>query len=220
MRPVRPQPVEIDGPTGRIEALLEEPDSALADAFTVVCHPHPLYHGTMNNKVVHTVSRASNLLRRPALRFNFRGVGDSEGAYDEGLGETEDTVAVIDWARVRWPRAGLWLAGFSFGAYVALRAAQVADPCCLVTVAPPIQRFAVVSQPRPPCPWMIVQGGRDEIVDSSLVAAWAEEARPVPRLDILHDADHFFHGRLNPLRERVMDFLRANSDTAKENHRC
>ena len=79
MRPVKPQPVDIDGPCGRIEALLEEPEFESCDAFAVVCHPHPLYHGTMNNKVVHTISRATNLLRRPAIRFNFRGVGESDG---------------------------------------------------------------------------------------------------------------------------------------------
>jgi alpha/beta superfamily hydrolase len=128
-RPVRPVEIEISGPAGPIEALLEEPPSARADAFVVICHPHPLYHGTMKNKVVHTVARAANSLQRPAVRFNFRGVGNSGGHYDNGVGETEDLMAVVDWGREKWPGAQLWLAGFSFGSYVALRAARAAAIC-------------------------------------------------------------------------------------------
>lgn len=211
MSRVSPQDIVIEGPAGRLEGVLEAPDDAYTDAVAVVCHPHPLYHGTMNNKVVHTVARAVNSLRRPAIRFNFRGVGESAGEYAEGDGETEDTMAVITWARARWPAAELWLAGFSFGSFVALRSSSRAAPACLVTVAPPIRRFPVAEQPRPACPWLIVQGEDDELVDVDQVSQWAWRISPRPELVLVPDTDHLFHGRLTPLREAVTRFLLARA---------
>ena len=111
----------IDGPAGSLEALLEDP-GADGRHFAVVCHPHPLHGGTMHNKVVHTLARALQEQGMPTLRFNYRGVGASAGAYDDGRGETEDALAVIAWGRRRWPGAQLVLAGFSFGAFVASHA--------------------------------------------------------------------------------------------------
>jgi hypothetical protein len=207
MSRIEASPVTIAGPVGKLEAVVEAPALLLTDAMAVVCHPHPVYHGTMNNKVVHTLARAVNLLGRPAIRFNFRGVGASDGEYGGGDGESEDALAVIRWARETWPAAELWLAGFSFGAFVALRASSRADPACMVTVAPPIRRFAVADQPRPACPWLVVQGSRDELVDSGEVAAWAAGLRPAPRVELMDDTDHFFHGRLTQLRETVKSFL-------------
>ncbi|MFO7278462.1 MAG: alpha/beta hydrolase, partial [Pseudomonadota bacterium] len=127
-RPPKPEPVRLDGPAGVLEALLEEPADAVPGRFAVVCHPHPLHGGTMNNKVVHTLARTFNELGIRSLRFNFRGVGASEGSYAEGIGETEDALAVIEWGRVRWPGAEPLLAGFSFGGIVALRAAGRGRP--------------------------------------------------------------------------------------------
>jgi alpha/beta superfamily hydrolase len=206
-RPVRPVAIEIAGPAGPLEALLEEPESANADAFAIVCHPHPLHQGTMNNKVVHTVVRAVNLIDRPAVRFNFRGVGKSAGRYDNGDGETEDLLAVIDWGMQRWPRAQLWLAGFSFGSHVALRAAQVVEPDRLILVAPPVTRFSVAEPLSPHCPWLVIQGENDELVDFRAVANWTRQLSPQPTLRLVPDTDHFFHGRLRPLKETVMKFL-------------
>lgn len=200
-------PESIAGPAGRLEAAVEIPAAAHSDAVGVICHPHPVYHGTMNNKVVHTVSRAVNRLNRPAVRFNFRGVGESQGQYADGHGETDDTLAVIEWARDRWPAAEIWLAGFSFGAFVALRSAASAKPACLITIAPPIQRFAVADLPHPSCPWLIVQGDRDELVDSRSVSSWARGLRPPATVEVMEDTDHFFHGRLTRLRETIMGFL-------------
>ena len=113
----------------------------------------------MLNKVVHTLSRALNDLQIPAVRFNFRGVGASEGAYADGFGETEDALAVAAWARQRFPGADLWLAGFSFGAAVAIRAA-VSSPCRqLISIAPPVSRMAsLLGDAVPACPWLLVQG--------------------------------------------------------------
>jgi uncharacterized protein len=205
-RPPRPEALEIPGPVGPLEALLEDPGGE-PPAIAVVCHPHPLYQGTMRNKVVHAVARAANRLGAPALRFNFRGVGASGGAWDEGEGETEDALAVIEWARARWPRRPLWLAGFSFGAHVALQAARKVWPAALVTVAPPVQRFPLDAAAAPDCPWLVVQGGADELVDYTAVVAWATTRAVPPRVALLPGASHFFHGRLTELQKTVQDFL-------------
>lgn len=205
-RPPRPEAVEIPGPAGPLEAIVEDPGGE-PPALAVVCHPHPLYQGTMRNKVVHTVARAMNRIGAPAVRFNFRGVGASGGAWDEGRGETDDALAVVDWARRRWPGRPLWLAGFSFGAFVALRTAPAARPAALVTVAPPVQRFPVGESPDPECPWLVVQGEADELVDYREVVAWAEARTAVPRIELLAETSHFFHGRLGVLQEVVQDFL-------------
>ena len=211
-RPAGPVATEIAGPTGRLEALLEEPESANTEAFAIVCHPHPLHQGTMNNKVVHTVARAVNLTGRPALRFNFRGVGKSAGRYDNGDGETEDLLAVVDWGKQRWPGARLWLAGFSFGSHVALRAAQIVEPDRLILVAPPVTRFSVSEKLSPRCPWLVIQGENDELVDFKAVASWTRQLSPQPMLKLMPVSDHFFPGRLRALKETVMGFLGVKSD--------
>jgi alpha/beta superfamily hydrolase len=214
-RPPRPEDVVIPGPAGPLEAVVEDPagdGGGEPPALAVVCHPHPLYQGTLRNKVVHTVARAANRLGAPAVRFNFRGVGASAGAWDEGRGETEDALAVIEWARRRWPGRPLWLAGFSFGSYVALRAAAQARPAALVTVAPPVQRFPLGQAPAPDMPWLVVQGEADELVDWQAVRAWAEARPRPPELVLLPATSHFFHGRLNELQHAVQDFLRRASE--------
>lgn len=195
----------LDGPAGRIEVLLDTPPGPLAPAVGVVCHPHPQHQGTMLNKVVHTLSRALNDLQIPALRFNFRGVGASEGAYADGIGETEDVLAVAAWARQRFPGVDLWLAGFSFGAAVAIRAA-LATPCRqLLSVAPPVGRMSgLLADASPECPWLLVQGTADEVVPAGDVEAWARTRRLPPDLVLLPDVDHFFHGRLTLLRDTIV----------------
>ena len=212
-RPPPAQAVEIPGPAGPLEAVVEEPGGELR-ALAVVCHPHPLYQGTLRNKVVHTVARAANRCGAPSVRFNFRGVGASAGAWDEGRGETEDALAVIEWARQRWPGRPLWLAGFSFGAFVALRAAGSARPQALVTVAPPVQRFPLGETPQVEAPWLLVQGEADELVDYRQVVDWARARRPAPQLALLPATSHFFHGRLGELQQVVQDFLQGLKENA------
>ncbi|MDH3509399.1 MAG: alpha/beta hydrolase [Gammaproteobacteria bacterium] len=200
--------VNILGPAGQLEALLEQPKEPLARKIAVLCHPHPQYQGTMLNKVVHTLARSMNDLGVPAIRFNFRGVGASEGEYAGGIGETEDTLSVIDWARDRYPEAELCLVGFSFGAMVACRAALSADPIQLVTVAPAVARMQGLLQgSQPACPWLIVQGEADEVVACSEVIQWVNGLAPGPELIVLPDVGHFFHGCLTLLRETVVSHL-------------
>jgi alpha/beta superfamily hydrolase len=213
-------PVSLPGPQGNLEGVVDGPVAAATDAVAVICHPHPLYHGTMNNKVVHTLARAVAGLGRPAVRFNFRGVGASAGEYGEAQGEIQDLLAVVAWARDRWPAAELWLAGFSFGGYVALSAAAMAAPGCLITVAPSIQRFDMSAFERPRCPWLVIHGGDDEVVDSQAVADWAAGLEPPPDFRLMPETDHFFHGRLVALRETAQDFLSAHAPACREAIRC
>lgn len=210
-RPPVPHPAIIEGPAGPLEARIEDPAPADSPAVCgVVCHPHPLYGGTMQNKVVHTIARAMQELGAPTVRFNFRGVGASAGHYDSGVGELEDALAVCGWAREHWRCQSLWLAGFSFGSAVALQAAERAAPAALVTVAPPVGRIIVMPVPRPPCPWLVVQGDHDELVDVASVRRWVDAFEEKPALVELKGAEHFFHGRLGELREAVLVFLSGN----------
>ena len=203
-RPPRAEPLYIAGPAGPIEALLEDPQAQPRTGFGVVCHPHPLYGGTMTNKVVHTVARALQEQGLPTVRFNYRGVGQSAGHYDEGRGETADALAVVAWGRERWPDAPLALAGFSFGSMVALLATPAAQPAELITVAPAVSNAQFSAIERPACPWLIIQGMADEVVDYVQVEAFAARFAPPPVLRLLPGIDHFFNGRLPELREAVL----------------
>ncbi len=209
-RPPQAERVALPGPSGPLEALIETPaaPAPVPSAFGVICHPHPLYGGTLDNKVVWTLARAFQELGAPTIRFNFRGIGASAGAHDEGRGEVDDALAVIAGGRERWPRATLWLAGFSFGGVVALRAAAAARPACLVTVAPGITRTDVGELARPACPWLLLQGDADDVVPADAVTAWALTLSPPPELRVLAGAGHYFHGRINELREAILEFMR------------
>ena len=213
VKPPTPEPLVVDGPAGALELVVEEPDTGPGDAVMVACHPHPLHQGAMTNKVVHTLARSAIALGRPAVRFNFRGVGNSEGTWDRGRGEADDALAVVAFARQRWPGRALWLGGFSFGAWIALEIAERASPDRLVAVAPPVQRFSFAGLGAPACPWLIVQGRQDELVDSDHVIQWSTGLEPAPRVELLDDADHFFHGRLTRLRDACVDFLDGRQQT-------
>jgi len=160
----------------------------------------------MDNKVVHTLARAFLSIDCLAFRFNYRGVGESEGAYDNGIGETEDALAVADWAANSWPDLPVYIGGFSFGAMISLRASAAIRPAALVTVAPPTQRISArMSQPT--CPWLVVQGDADKVVIPAAVVAWLNSLAPGPELKIMSGAGHLFHGRLTELRNTVAEFL-------------
>jgi len=196
----------IDGPAGNLEAILEDPGGQ-SGAVAVVCHPHPLHGGTMQNKVVHTLARTFNRLGVPALRFNFRGVGASGGGYDSGDGERRDAEAVLDYAQTRFPGRAIWLAGFSFGARVALSVASARPVDLLVTVAPPVGRMDMGGLRQPACRWLILQGDQDELVEADLVVEWLNSLEPGPELVMFQGADHFFHGRLVEMRENLLGLL-------------
>jgi alpha/beta superfamily hydrolase len=198
----------LSGPAGRLEALLETPRDCDGRAIAVLCHPHPQFQGTMLNKVVHTMGRAANDLRAPALRFNFRGVGASDGDFAQGRGEADDALAVIDWARENYPGAALWLCGFSFGAMVACRAALVARPDWLVSIAPPAERMAGLLEGREPDGrWLVIQGDADAVVHCDSVVSWVDSLSHKPKLVILTGVEHFFHGRLTLLRQTLVEHL-------------
>ncbi len=204
---LRVEKVVIDGPAGAVEAMLEKPPEARSDIVAVCCHPHPLYGGSMQNKVVHTLARACQDQDVTTVRFNFRGVGASAGAHDDGVGESEDAAAVADWALAATGAARLWSLGFSFGAFVAYRLATLRDAAALVTVAPPVQRFDFTRLPVPACPWYVAQGDADDLVDHGRVLAWARSLSPPPEVRIIAGAEHFFHGRLTELRSLLGDWL-------------
>ena len=203
------QKVQIAGPAGPIESLIERPPDAVAGLVAVCCHPHPLYGGTMQNKVVHTLARAAQDAGATSLRFNFRGVGTSAGLHDNGMGESDDAVAVADWCRRELGAAKLWSLGFSFGSYVALRLAAARNAELLVTVAPPVQRFDFAELMVPRCPWLVVQGDADLLVNHEAVLGWTRTLDPAPQVEILSGAEHFFHGRLTVVRALVGEWLKT-----------
>lgn len=197
----------IDGPAGRLEAVIERPGEGALEGCAVVCHPHPQHGGTMHNKVVHTLVRAFVRSGYEALRFNFRGTEQSDGEYDAGNGELDDALAVVEWMRARHASYPLWLAGFSFGAAVAVKAAVATHVDGLISVAPAISRFATGLESQPDCPWLIVQGDEDELVDVEETVEWVDSLEPGPELLVIPQGEHFFHGRLTELRNAAMEFI-------------
>ena len=215
-RPPAPRAVTIEGPAGGLEARVEDPlpEGARHSIVGVVCHPHPLHGGTMQNKVVHTTARALQEAGAATVRFNFRGVGASSGRYDDGVGEIDDALAAVEWVRREFACDALWLAGFSFGAAVALRAAGQAKPARLITVAPPVGRIIVEPIDRPDSAWLVVIGDRDELVAADGVRQWAASFKEPPSLLVVPGAEHFFHGKLTELRAGILGFLQGETAAA------
>lgn len=201
-----PQKLMIKGPDGHIELITGCLQKQNPRAVVIISHPHPLHGGTMQNKVVHYVAKTVEDLGLISVRYNFRGVGKSTGRYAEGIGEQEDLLAVMAWVKAQ-TKAKIWLAGFSFGAYVAYRVAQNHSVDKLITIAPPVNHFDMPLAPRPDCEWMLIQGGADEVVPAEDVLAWREQHAQPPELTYFADAGHFFHGRLNQLREAMIEKL-------------
>jgi alpha/beta superfamily hydrolase len=210
-KPPRARKTSIPGPVGNLEAILETPVEGEPLGLVVVCHPHPQHGGTMHNKVAHTLARSFVRLGYAALRFNFRGTEGSEGEYDEGIGEADDALAALRWMRTEFAAGPMWLAGFSFGAAIALRAAIEQPVDGLITVAPAVSRFASGLASQPQCPWLIVQGDQDELVDIEETISWFNELLPGPELVVIPEAEHFFHGRLVDLREIVTNFVQKKA---------
>jgi alpha/beta superfamily hydrolase len=201
----------INGPVGAIEAMIERPPGASADSIAICCHPHPLFGGTMQNKVVHTLARAAQDQKVTSLRFNFRGVGASAGAYDNGVGESQDAAAISDWCRRELGATRQWSLGFSFGSFVAFQLAAERNASLLVTVAPPVQRFDFTRLAVPSCPWLVLQGDADDVVDHTTVLGWTGVVTPAPDVRIVAGAGHFFHGRLTEMRAILAAWLGART---------
>ncbi len=193
----------LPGPAGDLEILTAPPakDAQKQKAIAIICHPHPLYSGTMNNKVVTTLSRVFTDLGLSTVRFNFRGVGKSAGTYGNAQGEIEDLFAVIQWVQAVCPDYELWLAGFSFGSYISAYAASQIPVAKLVSVAPPVTHFGFPNLPAISCPWIVVQGDLDDVVNPADVYEWMKTVKPAPALIRMSDAGHFFHGKLLELRK-------------------
>lgn len=184
----------VAGAAGRIECAVDEPEGGATRGVALVAHPHPLFGGTLDNKVAQTLARAFVEMGYAAWRPNFRGVGQSEGSHDEGRGEIEDLLAVLNHADARRPA----LAGFSFGAAVVAQAAQRIEPERLVLVGLAVNRLTV---PKVAADTLVIHGEEDTTVPLADMFAWARP-QDLPVV-VIPGADHFFHRRLNLLRAIV-----------------
>jgi alpha/beta superfamily hydrolase len=196
---------------GAIEAITSVPEAkCVRQGTAIICHPHPLQGGSMHNKVVTMIERSVRELGLATVIFNFRGVGASQGAFDEGRGESEDVLAIAEWIERVRPNDALWLAGFSFGSYVAARAAPQLPVRQMISVAPPIGRWDFNVLASPLCPWLVIQGEADEVVDPEAVYAWVAAQPEPPTLVRMPDTSHFFHRRLMDLRGAIKNGVRTN----------
>jgi alpha/beta superfamily hydrolase len=197
----------IDGDDGLLELEIDWPQEiSLADTTVIISHPHPLYQGAMNNKVITTISKAFRSLGLTVVRYNYRGVGNSEGKYDDGEGEVDDLVSVAKWVRQQKKNQSLILAGFSFGGSIAYKGAARLDGVShLLTIAPAVTRFPLDKIIEPEMPWCIIQGDDDEVVDPTCVFKWLmnDIKKPFSLLK-MSGTGHFFHGRLIDLKNEIM----------------
>ena len=202
------QEISLSGTAGQLEGVLHLPESTMHSggdgskrirAIAVIAHPLPTMGGTMDNKIVTTLAKTFAELGFAALRFNFRGVGGSEGSFDNGEGELQDLLTVIEHARLAFGELPLVLAGFSFGGYVAARAAKLVQPHKLVLIAPAVGRFLMpdVAQDT-----LLIHGEHDEVIPLADALDWARPQQ-LPIM-VFPEAGHFFHGRLGQLKQIVL----------------
>jgi len=202
----------LPGPAGALEVAVEHPEPGTRRALVaVICHPLPTGGGTMHNKVVTMLARSLRELGAVAVRFNFRGVGQSAGVFDNGEGEREDLHAVFKWVRAQHPGHAIWLAGFSFGAYVTLTMQAQLQPDLLISIAPPAGRWDFTAIAAPKMPWVVIQGEEDEIVSPEAVYAWLDGLEAAVDLIRMPGTGHFFHRKMmdlrGALRHSVRDYL-------------
>ena len=193
----------IPGPSGKLEVALNVPEGDAA-GIALIAHPNPVEGGTLDNKVVHTLARTFFALSYVAVRFNYRGVGTSEGAFDQGRGEADDARAVLAHARERFPSPALVLAGFSFGGFIVSQLASTEHVLRTVLVGPAVGRFAVGKVPENT---IVVHGEEDDVVPLADVLAWARP-QELP-IVVFPGCGHFFHGRLPQLSRVVANLMRG-----------
>jgi uncharacterized protein len=199
-----------DGPAGRIEAILKEPSSQVARV-AIICHPHPLFGGTMHNKVVYRIAKAFQNAGFAVLRFNFRGAGRSQGGHDEGRGEQDDLRAAIKFMKGKYAAAEVWLAGFSFGSAVVLRAAcDDTSVRALVAAGAPVSKYDFSEVTACEKPKLFVQGELDQFGRAADLERFFQRLSGPKALRIIEGADHFFEGHLAELEEAVSDFIESN----------
>lgn len=201
----------IPGPSGLLEIALHE---NYADApYLLVCHPHPLYGGTMNNKVVTMTAKAYEDMGCNVVRFNYRGVGASEGEYGDNQGEVDDANTVIKWLLANKAVTQLYFAGFSFGAYIAAQAAvdtqglNQVEVKHLLLIAPSVVNSPFEKVTPLSVDTSIIMGDADEIVSFEAVQNWADHLYPPVELVVMEGASHFFHGRLTELKQQIKDLF-------------
>ena len=209
----------LNGPAGQLEALLNEGSPKAAHA-ALICHPHPVYGGTLHNKVVFHAMKALNSLGMPALRFNFRGAGLSQGEHDKGVGEVDDVRTALDWLDHEFHRP-IVFAGFSFGAAVGLRVAcpdpRVAALISLGTPISPVDDRSYDYDFLHTCakPKLFVSGSRDQFASKPKLEALVATVPEPKKLVIIEAADHFFEGRLREMREAVESWARDIENSSK-----
>ena len=187
----------IAGPAGTLEVAFNVPEGALR-GIALIAHPHPLQGGTLDNKVVQTLAKTFAALGYAAVRFNFRGVGQSEGQFDDGIGETDDALAALAAAKLEFGELPVALAGFSFGSYVQTRVAHAITAERLVLIGPAVKRFPIEAVPPDT---IVIHGEEDDVVALADVLAWARPQQ-LP-IVVFPGCGHFFHGRL-PQLQRVI----------------
>lgn len=200
LRPMPPSTLErlvVDGPAGALETDLNDPGEPRR-GIALIAHPNPVQGGTKDNKVITTLAKTFFGLGYVAIRPNFRGVGQSAGSFDQGMGETDDILAVARYAKSRFGELPLLLAGFSFGAFVQTRVAQTLSAEKLVLVGPAVNRFPAA--PVPP-DTLVIHGEVDDVVPLAAVLDWARPQQ-LP-LVVVPGGEHFFHGKLHLLAQIV-----------------
>jgi alpha/beta superfamily hydrolase len=194
----------IDGPAGKLEALLEEPDDQAPSTAVLVCHPHPLHGGTMHNKVVYRIARGLRRAGAVVLRFNYRGVNRSEGNYDNGAGEIEDARAALEVLRARYPELPYALAGFSFGSRIILKlGCEIADVSCLIAVGFPASYQDSAELGRCDVPRVFIVSTHDEFCPVGAMETYIVGLSGPKELIWIEARDHFFAGGLDQLEEAV-----------------
>ena len=193
--------ITLEGAAGKIESILHLPKAGIVEspiqAMMICCHPHPLYGGTMSNKIVHIICKTFSKMGLPTLRFNFRSIGESEGIHDNGIGESEDLLILSELMHETWPNRELWLAGFSFGSWIAANTAVQAKAKQLLSIAPPVQYFDFKDFNQPTCPWLVLMGDQDDVVEPEKVYEWINAQQDnKPELIRFSEAGHFFHGEM------------------------
>ena len=205
--PDRHQTLFLNGTAGPLEATVSP--IAAPRAVAVICAPHPQQGGTMDNKVVTTLHNAFHAVTMHTVRFNYRGVGHSAGSYGQGQGEANDLITVLDWVSHTCSALPLYLAGFSFGAYISYwiagMTAYQGRIQQLISIAPPVHYPQWPHLPQPSCPWLVIQGKHDEIVDANAVSDWVKHATPPAHIILLPATGHFFHGQLIELKKQLIN---------------